>query len=218
MIFPFESLSDEHRTLGLALAVVIGIVFGFVLERTGFGRAPKLAGQFYGNDMTVFKAFFTAIVTAMLGAVVLGAVGILDLRAVSFNYPTYLWPMVVGGLMLGVGFVISGYCPGTSLVAAASGKLDGLATVLGVIVGGLVYAEVLPHLGNFNESGKRGAFFLYDLVHLPPLVIAAGIAVLAVFAFKGAEKIERLVNARAVRPARLVQPRAEKPAATTQHA
>ncbi len=134
-IFPFDSLSDERRALGLAVAVVVGIAFGFVLEHSGFGRAQKLVGQFYGNDMTVFKVMFTGIVTAMLGAVILADFGLLDLRAVSFNYPTYLWPMTVGGLLLGVGFAVAGYCPGTSLVAMASGKLDGLATVAGVDTG-----------------------------------------------------------------------------------
>jgi uncharacterized protein len=202
MTFPIDSLSDEHRTLGLGVAVVVGIAFGFVLERSGFGRAQKLVGQFYGYDMTVFKVMFTAIVTAALGATALGAVGVLDLRAVSFNYPTYLAPMIVGGLMLGVGFVISGYCPGTSLVATASGKLDGLATVAGVVVGGLAYAELLPYLGNFNESGKKGPFFLYDLLHLSPLLLAVVVAVLAFAAFKGAEKIERIVNTRAEAPVR----------------
>jgi len=201
-MFPFDSLSDERRTLGLVVAVVVGIAFGFVLERSGFGRAQKLVAQFYGNDMTVFKVLFTAIVTAMLGATALGAMGVLDLRAVSFNYPTYLTPMIVGGVLLGLGFVISGYCPGTSLVATASGKLDGLSTVAGVMVGGIAYAEILPYLGKFNDSGKKGAFFLYDLLHLSPLVVAVGVAVLAVAAFKGAEKIEQVVNSRAEEPVR----------------
>ncbi len=207
MIFPFESLSDEHRTIGLGVAVAVGIAFGFVLERAGFGRAQKLVGQFYGTEMVVFKVMFTAVLTAMVGTVVLGAAGILDLRAVSFNYPTYLWPMLVGGLLLGAGMIMSGYCPGTSIVATASGKLDGLFATLGVMVGGIAYAELLPHLGSFNESGKKGAFFLPDLLHVPRLGLAAVVVVVAVFAFKGAEKIERLVNAA----------RASKPAVTPQN-
>ena len=96
----------------------------------------------------------------------------LDLRAVSFNYPTYLWPMIAGGLMLGSASSLSGYCPGTSLVATASGKVDGLATVMGVVVGGLAYAELLPYLGGFNDSGKKGGFFLYEVLHLPPIAVA----------------------------------------------
>lgn len=194
MTFPFESLSDERRALGLAFAVLAGVAFGFVLERSGFGRAQKLVGQFYGTDMTVFKVMFTAIVTAMLGVVILSGVGLLDLEAVNFNYPTFLWPMVVGGLLLGVGFVISGYCPGTSFVATASGKLDGLLTVAGVVVGGVAYAELQPRLGGFHDSGKLGSIFLYEWLGVPHAVLAAIVALVAIGGFAGAERIERIVN------------------------
>src|SRR5450830_285707 len=83
MTFPFESLTTASRELGLVVAVLIGIAFGFVLERSGFGRAPKLAAQFYLRDMTVFKVMFTAIVTAMLGLVVTSAFGLTNIREIS---------------------------------------------------------------------------------------------------------------------------------------
>lgn len=196
----FDSLSGNPRAVGLAVALVVGVAFGFVMERAGFGRAQKLVGQFYGYDMTVLKVMFTAIVSAMLGAVILSGVGALDLEAVQFNYPTFLWPMIVGGLILGAGFVTSGYCPGTSFVATASGKLDGLATVLGVIGGSIIYAEVEPRLGGFQNTGKLGTFTLSKWLHLPPAVIAALVVLLAVGAFVVAERIERRVPDRAVAP------------------
>jgi hypothetical protein len=133
----------------------------------------------------------------MVGAVILSGVGVLDLEAVQFNYPTFLWPMIVGGLTLGVGFVMSGYCPGTSFVATASGKLDGLATVLGVIAGSMVYAEVEPKLGGFQNSGKLGTFTLSKWLHLSPAVIAALVVVLAIAAFVVASKIERRLSGQA---------------------
>jgi uncharacterized membrane protein YedE/YeeE len=187
----FDSLSGTPRAVGLGVAVAVGIAFGFVLERGGFGRAQKLVGQFYGRDMTVLRVMFTGIASAMVGAVILSSVGVLDLEAVQFNYPTFLWPMIVGGLVLGAGFVMSGYCPGTSFVATASGKLDGLATVLGVVAGSLVYAEVEPRLGGFQNSGKLGTFTLSKWLHLPPAVIAALVVALAIVSFVFASKIER---------------------------
>ncbi|WP_242345232.1 YeeE/YedE thiosulfate transporter family protein [Anaeromyxobacter terrae] len=192
-IFPIEALSDERRALGMAVAVVVGIGFGFVLERSGFGRAQKLVGQFYGYDFTVLKVMFTAIVTAMLGLVVLSSAGVVDLAAIQFNYPTYLWPMIVGGLLLGAGFVMSGYCPGTSLVATASGKLDGVSTVLGVVAGGLVYAHVEPALGAFPNSGKLGALSLSAWLGLPAPIVAAFVVAIAIAAFLAGERIERMV-------------------------
>lgn len=193
-IFPIDALSDERRALGMAVAVAVGIAFGFVLERSGFGRAQKLVGQFYGHDLTVLKVMFTAIVTAMLGLVVLSSAGVVDLEAIQFNYPTYLWPMIVGGLMLGVGFVVAGYCPGTSIVATASGKLDGAATVLGVVAGGLVYAHAEPALGAFPSSGKLGSLSLSAWLGLPPPIVAAFVVAFAIAAFLGGERVERLVG------------------------
>lgn len=188
---PLWSLSADRHELGLLVAVVIGFGFGFVLERAGFGRAQKLVGQFYGTELTVLKVMFTAIASAMVGAVVLSGAGLLDLEAVQFNYPTFLWPMIAGGLLLGVGFVVSGYCPGTSFVATASGKLDGLATVLGVIAGSVIYAEVEPAMGAFPSSGKLGAFTLSKWLHLPSGVVAALVVALAMGAFVAAEMFER---------------------------
>jgi hypothetical protein len=145
MIFPTDALAQEALTpLSLGAAVVIGLAFGFVLERAGFGRAQVLVAQFYGTKMTVYRAMFTAVVTASLGAALLSAAGLLDLRAVTINYPTFLWPMLAGGLLVGAGFIISGYCPGTSVVAAASGKLAGAFTIIGVVLGTVLYAEVQP--------------------------------------------------------------------------
>ena len=196
MIFPTELFAQDALTpISLLGAVALGAGFGFVLERSGFGRAQKLVAQFYLTDMAVFRVMFTAVVTAALGTSLLAAVGLLDLKAVTVNYPTFLWPMVAGGLLVGAGFVTSGYCPGTSVVAAASGKLDGLLTVAGVVIGAVAYAEAQPALAAFHDSGKLGGVFLYQLLNLPPLGLAAIIAVAAVGCFIGAGKIERLVHA-----------------------
>jgi rhodanese-related sulfurtransferase len=188
----------------LLLAVGVGFGFGFVLERAGFGRAQKLLAQFFGDDMTVFKVMFGAIVTAMLGAVLLDGLGLLDLAALSASATseTWLWPMIAGGLLLGVGFVVSGYCPGTSIVAAASGKLDGLAVVVGVVGGTVAWGELmnLPWFAAFNESeafarsGYLGSVFLYDLLGLPAPVMALLVAAMAAACFVGAERLERIFS------------------------
>jgi uncharacterized membrane protein YedE/YeeE len=200
MIFPFESISGEHRGLGLLVALAIGFAFGFVLERVGFGRAQKLVGQFYGTDLSVLKVIFSGIVTAMLGSVILSGLGLLDLAAVAARYPTFLWPMVVGGFLLGAGFVVSGYCPGTSVAAAASGKLDGAATVGGIVVGSLLYSELVaavPALARFHGSSAMGPTPLWQLLGVRPAVLAAAVVVVAIGAFALAERIERSVGGRA---------------------
>jgi hypothetical protein len=92
----------------IAIYLVIGLGFGFALERAGFGNSRKLAAQFYLYDMTVLKVMFTAIVVAMLLLFWASALMRLDLDRVFVN-PTYLWSGVLGGLVLGMGFVIGGY-------------------------------------------------------------------------------------------------------------
>ncbi len=201
MFFPFDSLIAEHRQLGLVVALLIGFAFGFVLERAGFGRSTKLAAQFYLTDLTVFKVMFGAIITAMLGLVVAAGVGLVDLAALSAQAVsfTYLWPMLFGGLLLGVGFIVSGYCPGTSIVASASGNLDGVATVGGVVVGSVLYGELyalFPAVSNFHSSSNMGHFFLYQWLGIPVPVLAVVVTAVALGGFVGAEKVERLMAAR----------------------
>jgi uncharacterized membrane protein YedE/YeeE len=180
------------------VAVLIGIAFGFVLERAGFGRADKLAAQFYLRDMRVFKVMFTAIVTAMLGMVIVSGAGLVNLREASESIAsfTWVWPMLIGGLVLGVGFIVSGYCPGTSIVSAASGNVDGAFTVAGVITGTLVYGALLKiqAFSAFHNSSEKGSWFLYDLAGVSPQWLAAAVALAAVLAFVGAEKVESLMG------------------------
>jgi len=194
MIFPFDSLSGVHREFGLVGAVILGFLFGFVLERAGFGRATKLAAQFYLYDMTVFKVMFGAIVTAMLGVVVADGLGLADIgyvaRLVVSN--TFIWPMLVGGLLLGAGFIISGYCPGTSLAAAGSGHLDGVVAFVGVIIGSVVFGVIYPLIAGFYVSGAQGQLFLYEVLGIPPAILAVGVTIMAVGCFIGAERVEAI--------------------------
>jgi Sulphur transport len=198
MTFPFGALSTTARESGLVAAVFIGLAFGFVLERAGFGRSPKLAAQFYFRDLTVFKVMFGAIVTAMLGLFALAGVGLVNLRDVSEQIAswTWIWPLLAGGLVLGVGFIVSGYCPGTSIVASGSGNVDGMFAFSGVVTGTFLYSELLliPSFHRFHVSGEKGPWFLYDLLRISPQVLAVLVTIAAIGAFVGAEKVERLVS------------------------
>jgi hypothetical protein len=187
---PFYEYGAFGDRAALLLALPIGAAFGWFLERAGFGNARKLAGQFYLRDLTVFKVLFSALVTAMLGAYWLGRVGLLDLSRV-YVPETFLAPQTVGGLIFGVGFVVGGLCPGTSCVAAASGRLDGLALVLGMFAGALGMKVAAPRFAAFYESTPRGSFTLPALLHVPYGVVVAGVVAIALAGFAGAEWLER---------------------------
>lgn len=194
---PFPLIFGSEETF-LLTAIVLGFLFGLALERGGFANARKLAAQFYLYDMTVFKVMFTAILVAMVGLYTLAGVGLVDLGRMWIN-PTFLWGQAVGGFLLGVGFITSGLCPGTSLVSAASGRLDGLVTFLGIFVGTFAFAvavDVFPWLDRLYEGAFLGVSTLPTALGLPAPAVALAVVVLAGLAFVGAEKVERVFQAR----------------------
>jgi uncharacterized membrane protein YedE/YeeE len=174
----------------LAVATLIGIAFGWTLERAGLGSAPKLAGQFYLTDLTVFKVMFSAIVTAMLGAFWLSRFGVLDLSQV-YVPETFLLPQLAGGLLFGAGFVVAGLCPGTSCVAAATGRGDGAMVMLGMFSGVLVTGLAFDPLRRFYESTARGSLTLPELLHVPSGVVVGAIVAMALLGFQVAERLEK---------------------------
>jgi uncharacterized protein len=186
-LFKYGAFGDEA---GLVVAFVIGLGFGFFLERAGFGSARKLVSQFYLNDLAVFKVMFTAIVTAMLGTTYLAWMGVLDLSLVYLT-PTWLWPQIVGGLVLGVGFVVGGYCPGTSVAAAVTGRIDGLAYVAGLLVGTVTFAEVFPFIQGFHASGHLGTLTLPAVFGVSYGLVVFGVVLMALGGFWGAGWIEK---------------------------
>ena len=182
---------------GFVLAFLIGIGFGFFLERAGFGSSRKLAGVFYFYDMTVLKVMFTAVITAMLGSVLLSKFGVLDLTLV-YVPPTFIIPFVVGGLIFGVGFVVGGWCPGTAVVGAVSGSVDAVVFLIGSGVGVLVWSVAYPWIEGFAGSTSMGRTMLYDVLPLSIGVVALLVVLMAVGAFKGAEKLEKIFDRDAV--------------------
>ncbi|CUS06152.1 putative rhodanese domain protein [Candidatus Promineifilum breve] len=175
--------------------LLIGIAFGFALEISGFANSPLLAAQFYFKDMTVLKVMFGAIVTAMVLIFFTSAVGLLDYSLVYVN-ETYLWPGIVGGLIMGVGFIIGGFCPGTSLVAAAVGKIDGLIFVLGVMFGIFAFGETVGFYEEFWYSSYMGRFTIPEWLGLPYGVVVVLIVLMALFMFWGAEQLEKIFGGR----------------------
>ena len=195
MMTPLYKYGFFGEEFSLLVAFVLGLGFGFFLERAGFGSARKLAAQFYLYDMSVFKVMFTAIVTAMLGVTYLGWIGWLDLDLV-YLVPTYLGPQIVGGLVLGVGFVVGGYCPGTSVAALATGRVDAMVYALGIFAGTFAYAEVYPATKGFVNSDPMGQVTLPETFGLPWGLVVFAVVVIAVVGFWGATKIERWAGSR----------------------
>jgi len=178
-------------TIGYALAFgAIGFGFGAVLEMAGFGDTRKLAGQFYLRDTTVLKVMFTAIAVAAVLLAGASAFGLLDMSRVWVN-PTYLWPGIVGGLVMGVGFILGGFCPGTSVVAASTLKVDGMIFLAGALFGVYLFGETVGSFEPFFLSSYMGRFTLDEWLRVPTGVAVLLVAVMALAMFWGADVLER---------------------------
>ncbi|MGQ9918411.1 MAG: YeeE/YedE thiosulfate transporter family protein, partial [Bryobacteraceae bacterium] len=136
-LYPTGVIGEEA---GFIAIFFLGLLFGFFLERAGFGSSRKLTSIFYFKDWAVLRVMFTAIVVAMLGLLYFTGIGWMIPDAVT-QKETFLGAQIAGGLLLGAGFIIGGYCPGTSAVAAASGKLDAFAYIAGMFFGTFVFAS-----------------------------------------------------------------------------
>jgi hypothetical protein len=185
---------SETGTLGpfatLVAAPLIGFAFGWFLERGGLGNARKLAGQFYLADLTVFKVLFSALVTAMLGAFWLDRIGLLDLRLV-YMPETFVLPQALGGVLFGAGFLVAGLCPGTSCVAAAAGRIDGVGVIGGMLVGIAAFNAVFDRIAVFYESTPLGPVTFTDLAGMSRGVGVAIVTALALAGFAIVARLER---------------------------
>ena len=187
---PFFKFGFFNFDVSLIIAFVIGIGFGFALERGGFGNARILAAQFYFSNMRVLKVMFTAIVTAMLGIYYLSVIGFVDLSLI-YQSETYILPQVLGGLILGIGFVIGGYCPGTSVVSFATGRLDGFVYILGVMAGIFVFGEMFPMITGFFNSTNMGSLTLPQYFNMSYGLVVFLVVLMALGAFALAEWSEK---------------------------
>lgn len=197
MIAPFFKFGLFGDEASLILAFLVGIGFGFFLERAGFGSARKLTAQFYLTDLAVFKVMFTAIVTALLGIFYLSWIGWVDLSLV-YVPNTYLAPQILGGLLLGFGFIVGGYCPGTSVVGTATGRFDGFVFLLGLMAGILAFGEAYPLLEGFVNSTDLGPITLPEALHVSYGLVVFAVVAMALVGFWGAGIVERKFAAKGV--------------------
>ena len=138
----------------LVYGIITGILFGFFLQRGKVLRYDKQIGALRLMDMTIVKFMLTAIFVGTVGIYLLYDLGLAKLSI----KPTIMGATIVGGLFFGIGWGLLGYCPGTSIGAIGEGRWDGVWGVLGMLVGGALYAEAYPlmkkSLLSWGDLGK----------------------------------------------------------------
>lgn len=186
-IVPLFEISEE---VNLLIGFLIGIGFGFTLEQAGFSSSRKLAGMFYGYDITVLKVFFTAAITAMLGLLFMNYFGMIDMGIVYINQ-YYMSSAIVGGVIMGAGFIIGGFCPGTSVCAAAIGKIDAMYFIGGSMIGILLFGQTYPLWQELHNSQFLGSLKLSDSIGVSDGLLGFVVIVAAVLMFWLGEKAEK---------------------------
>jgi hypothetical protein len=187
---PLSVLSEFPEWINLLIAFAIGIGFGFALEQAGFSSSRKLAGMFYGYDTTVLKVFFTAAIVALVGSQLLSFFGLLDLGQVFVN-PYYVKASILGGIIMGAGFIMGGYCPGTSISALSIGKIDGMIFLLGGLFGAFLFAETYPMIQSLANGSYKGALQINEWMGVTPGVFTLLLILAAVLLFWVAELSEK---------------------------
>jgi hypothetical protein len=176
-----------------AIALILGILFGFVLEASGFSSSRKIMGTFFGYDFVVLRVFFTAAVTSMIGILYLDYFGWVDFGQL-YIHPTYLMSAIIGGVIMGSGFALGGYCPGTSYCAIAIGKLDALAYSAGLFLGIYLFTFIYPSVENLYNSGFMGYLTAPEFFGMNASVFVLIVAVVALGMFIAATIVQRKVK------------------------
>lgn len=151
-------------TQRLLLGLLTGIIFGWLLQRSGVARFSTIIGQFLFRDFTMMKMMLTAIVTGGVGVYAMQSVGLVTLSV----KPMLLGGVLVGSVIFGAGLAVLGYCPGTGVAAAAQGSRDAIAGVLGMFAGSALFAELYPVLkAGLLSWGDYGKITLPQITGLP---------------------------------------------------
>jgi len=175
------------------IAIFIGMAFGYILEASGFSSSRKLAGVFYGYDFVVLKVFFTSAVVAVIGLYYMDYLSWVDISQL-YVQPTYLWAAIIGGMIMGVGFLAGGFCPGTSFCGAAIGKIDAIYFTIGLMFGIFIFAEAFDILEPLFDGSNLGHITLPDTLNMSPYWIVFIFTIIAVVSFAISDKIRNKVK------------------------
>ncbi len=181
-LLPFEIINEGW---GLVIMFLIGISFGFILESAGFSSSRKLVGIFYGYDFVVLKVFFTAGLTAMIGLIFMQYFGVIDMSVVNIN-SNFLWSALLGGVIMGLGFILGGFCPGTSVTAAVIGKIDAWFFIIGIFIGIFIFGKFDLTFNQLfsgyyfdgeqihNTIGMHRGWFVFFMIMMAVIAFAVG--------------------------------------------
>ena len=172
-----KKLHSQKKTQ-LVLGLVMGICFGFLLQKGGVAKYDVIMGQLLLKDFTVVKIMLSAIVVGMVGIYLMKAIGMVELHPKSGS----IGMTVVGGLIFGIGFALLGYCPGTISAAVGQGNLDALfGGLTGILIGSGIFAHFYPRLEKFLKVGWFGEITIPEYLKVNHWVVIIPVCLLIIF-------------------------------------
>jgi hypothetical protein len=193
MIGPIISSGIISPAWDNMFAVLLGMGFGFALESSGFSSSRKIIGTFFGYDFVVVKVFFTAAIVSSLGLLYLSYLGLLDF-SLLYIQPTFITSAIVGGIIMGIGFAMGGFCPGTSVCASAVGRIDGIVFLGGMFIGVFIFSEAFPLFETMYYSDSLGAKMINEVLGISPELFTFLLVLMAIGMFYGASWIQGKVK------------------------
>ncbi len=171
--------------MSLIYGIVTGILFGFLLQKGHVLRYDKQVGALRLMDMTIFKFMLSAIIVAAIGIYLLKDLGLIQLSMKS----TSIGAQVIGGMLFGIGWGLLGYCPGTAAGALGEGRIDGLWGILGMLLGGAIYASAFPFMKAYIiPMGNFGKISLPQIIGINHWIVILIFAAFLVLLFRFFEK------------------------------
>lgn len=178
----------KNKSVQLIIGLLIGIGFGFFLQKGGVTEYDVIIGQLLLIDFTVVKVIAAAVLVGMPGVYLLQRYGYAKKHINKGSFGT----AIIGGLIFGVGFAILGLCPGTVAGAVGQGYMDALfGGVVGIILGTGIFAGLYPKLssGILNYKPIKHET-LYELLgvkqaYLIVFCLIAGIVILYALEYFG---------------------------------
>ena len=185
------------------LGLLIGLFFGAFLFLGGLADPDKIIGTLRLRDLHALRTFLTFVLVSMLGVWALEMAqqygwGVAPHFSVK---PAAILAMVIGGLLLGVGFGLTGYCPGTGLACAVAGHLDAVVAVVGMLAGAFVFILIYPSvIVPIDAIANYGKVMLPELTGVSrmllvlPTVAVGGLVLILTRKWRGIGGAERAAD------------------------
>ncbi len=126
--------------MSLLFAIIFGTLFGFVLQRVGASNPQRILDMLRLKDLHLMKAILFGIAVAISLLFIGMSIGVIAPSHLSVKASE--WGVIVGGLILGLGWAVGGYCPGTGVAALGDGRKDAAFFIIGGLVGAFIYMLV----------------------------------------------------------------------------